>query len=185
MLARLWKWAKRRLFVGKGVTIGRDFQLGILSYISAARQLAIGDHVYVGKFCSIQCSGTIGNGVLIANNVGIVGRRDHDMRSVGVLIRQAPWVGDTARIADDPKSWIAIHDDVWIGYGSVLLSGIIVGRGAVVAAGSVVFDDVAPYAVVAGNPARPISMRFTPDQIAAHERILSDRAFSGGKQASG
>lgn len=168
-----WSLLKRRLFVGKNVIIGENFHIGILSYISAARSLKIGDDVYVGKFCSIQCSGTIGNGVLIANNVGIVGRSDHDITEIGVHIRQAAWVGNTDRLADDPKNKITIGDDVWIGFGAIVLSGVDVGRGAVVAAGAVVTRDVPAYAIVAGNPARLIGERFTPEQIREHEHSLA------------
>jgi acetyltransferase-like isoleucine patch superfamily enzyme len=62
---------------------------------------------------------------------------------------------------------VVIGSDVWIGYGSVILSGIKVGHGAVIAAGSVVTREVPPYAIVGGNPARIIRYRFTPEQIEA------------------
>jgi acetyltransferase-like isoleucine patch superfamily enzyme len=168
----LWVSLKRRLFVSGAVTIGARFHLGILSYVSSARSLVIGDDVYVGKFCSIQVNGRIGNGVLIANNVGVVGRRDHDIRAVGVAISRAPWIGDTPRLADDPRNSVSIGDDVWIGFGATVLSGVAIGRGAVVAAGSVVTDDVAAYDIVSGNPARPVGRRFTDAQIAEHEAKL-------------
>jgi acetyltransferase-like isoleucine patch superfamily enzyme len=51
---------------------------------------------------------------------------------------------------------VLIEDDVWIGFGAAVLKGVTVGRGAVVAARSVVTKDVPPYSVVAGNPAHPI-----------------------------
>lgn len=174
----LWKQLKRRLFVGRTVSVGANFHLGILSYVSAARTLTIGDDVYIGKFCSIQCSGTIGDGVLIANNVGIVGRDDHDIGAVGTPIRLAPWIGNTDRLADDPRNRISIGDDVWIGFGAIVLSGISVGRGAIIAAGSVVTRDVPAYAVMAGNPARAVGQRFTPEQIQEHERLFAARRRS-------
>ncbi|MBR0903880.1 hypothetical protein JQ588_14650 [Bradyrhizobium liaoningense] len=139
----------------------------------APLNLTIGKNVYVGKFCTIECSGAIGNGVLIANNVGIVGRRDHDYHAVGVYIRNAPWIGDERRLAEDPKSSITIKDDVWIGYGAILLSGITVGQGAIVAAGAVVVSDVEPYTIVSGNPAVAIKKRMTPEEIFRHENLLS------------
>lgn len=58
------------------------------------------------------------------------------------------------------KGDIIIKDDVWIGYRSIILSGITIGQGAVIAAGSVVTKDVPPYAIVGGNPARVIKYRF-------------------------
>lgn len=175
MIGEFWRFAKRRAFVGGRVIIGARFHIGMLSYISSAGGLTVGDDVYVGKFCSIQVNGRIGDGVLIANNVGIVGRRDHDMRSIGVSVRRAPWIGDTPLLAADPRNTIDVGDDVWIGYGAVVLSGIAIGRGAVIAAGAVVQNDVASYDIVAGNPARVVGRRFTDQQIVQHEAGLALR----------
>jgi acetyltransferase-like isoleucine patch superfamily enzyme len=63
------------------------------------------------------------------------------------------------------KGDIQIGNDVWIGRGAHVLSGVTVGDGAVIAAYSVVTKDVRPYAIVAGNPAREIRRRFTDGQI--------------------
>jgi acetyltransferase-like isoleucine patch superfamily enzyme len=65
------------------------------------------------------------------------------------------------------KGDIVIGNDVWLGFGAVLLSGVNVGDGAVIAAGSIVSRDVAPYTVVAGNPALPVKKRFSDPVIAA------------------
>jgi len=167
-----WQILKVNLFVSGKVSLGKRFHIGLFSYVSSAGGLAIGDDVYVGKYCSVQCSGRIGDGVLIANNVGIIGARDHDMRAIGTSIRHSPWIGSSPQLADDPKNSIDIGSDVWIGFGAVLLSGIRVGRGAIVAAGTVVTTDVAPYDIVAGNPAAPIGRRFSDAQIGEHEALL-------------
>ena len=68
------------------------------------------------------------------------------------------------------KGPIVIGDDAWIGYDCTILSGVTIGQGAVVAAGSVVTKDVPPYAVVGGTPARVIKYRFTPDVV---EKMLT------------
>ncbi|RUX91838.1 CatB-related O-acetyltransferase [Mesorhizobium sp. M7D.F.Ca.US.004.03.1.1] len=65
-----------------------------------------------------------------------------------------------------------IGNDVWIGRRAIIMPGITIGDGAVVGAGSIVTKDVAPYAIVAGNPAKLIRNRFTDDQIA---RLLAIR----------
>ena len=63
------------------------------------------------------------------------------------------------------KGDIIIDDDVWIGYGATILSGVHIGQGAVIAAGAVVTKDVPPYAVVAGVPAKVIKYRFRQEVI--------------------
>jgi len=63
------------------------------------------------------------------------------------------------------KGDIVVSDDVWIGYGSTVMSGVTIGQGAVVAAGSVVTRDVPPYSIVGGVPAKVIKYRFEQDMI--------------------
>lgn len=63
------------------------------------------------------------------------------------------------------KGSIIIKDDVWIGANSIILSGVCIGQGAVVAAGSVVTKNVPPYAIVGGNPAKVIKSRFSESII--------------------
>ena len=64
---------------------------------------------------------------------------------------------------------------MWVGYGAIIFTGITVHEGAIVAAGSVVTHDVPPYAIVGGNPARMLSMRFTEEQIKEHEKRILGR----------
>ncbi len=63
------------------------------------------------------------------------------------------------------KGNITIGNDVWIGYGAIILSGVCIGHGAVIGAGSVVTKDVGNYEIVAGNPARLIRKRFDDETI--------------------
>ena len=155
------------------VQFGKQLHLGIGTILWAPEQLTLGDHVYVGKGCTIEVNGTIGDGVLIGNNVGIVGRYDHDITALGTYIRYAPWIGDLDYPADKRSEGVTIGDDVWIGYGSIILSGVTVGRGAIIAAGSIVLNDVAPYSIVAGAPAEHKRWRFSEEDIREHERLLA------------
>lgn len=66
---------------------------------------------------------------------------------------------------------VDIGNDVWIGYGSLVLSGVTLGDGVIVGAGSVVRQSAPPYALVVGNPARVAGFRFAPEQIEALLRI--------------
>jgi len=160
-------WAVR-----SNVSIGRRVHIGHGTVLWAPNELCVSDDVYVGRRCTIECDGTIGAGTLIANHVGIVGRRDHDVRTLGVAASSAPWVGDGDARHPGRTLRVDIGPDVWIGYGAVILSGVSIGRGAVIGAGAVVTASVEPYQVVAGNPARVVGVRFTPEQQAIHEQML-------------
>ncbi|HJQ20138.1 MAG TPA: hypothetical protein VJ867_07310 [Gemmatimonadaceae bacterium] len=133
----------------------------------------MGDDVYIGKYCTLECNGSIGNGVMIANHVGLIGRHDHDFTVVGKSVRATPWIGDIDYRGRGRTERLVIADDVWIGFGAIVLSGVEVGRGAIVAAGSVVTSSVPPYAIVAGVPAHQIGSRFSSEQQLEHERLLS------------
>lgn len=80
-------------------------------------------------------------------------------------------VFDPATIADYRDSFAGLPDttighDVWVGHGALILPGVTIGSGAIIGAGAVVARDVAPYTIVAGNPARPIRTRFAPADVA-------------------
>jgi acetyltransferase-like isoleucine patch superfamily enzyme len=138
--------------------------------------MVIGNDVYIGKYCTIECDGKIGAHTMIGNAVGLVGRMDHDFRSIGKTIRKAPAMRDPDFRKGEERLVVDIGEDVWIGYGAIVLSGSRVGRGAIVAAGSVVTRNVAAYDIVAGNPARPIGRRFVSDSIIDdHEHKIWER----------
>lgn len=69
------------------------------------------------------------------------------------------------------KGNILVDDDVWIGYGAVVMSGVHIGQGAVIAAGAVVTKDVPPYSIVGGVPAKVIKYRFSAEMITELMRI--------------
>ena len=130
---------------------------------SPHRDIRFGHRVQFGRRCKVQCDAHFGNNVLIARDVAFVGRDDHRIDVVGATIWDSPR-GDTKRTV--------VEDDVWIGYGAIILAGVTIGRGSVVAAGALVIRDVPRYAIVGGVPATTISWRFTPEQVRAHEQAL-------------
>lgn len=67
---------------------------------------------------------------------------------------------------------VILEEDVWLGANVVLLNGVKIGRGAVIAAGTVCRSKIPPYAIVVGNPAKVVGFRFTPSQIIGHEQLL-------------
>ena len=118
---------------------------------SPHNDISLGDRVQFGPGCIVNCDAQIGDSVLFARNVALVGRDDHRIDLPGVLIWDAPR-------GDSHKTFIG--SDVWIGHGAIIVAGVHIGDGAVVAAGSVVVKDVPPYTDVGGKPAKVIKKRF-------------------------
>lgn len=94
---------------------------------------------------------------MIGMGVQIVGREDHATNELGVPMLLSTWCGDRPR---GDRDAVQIGDDVWIGGGSVILSGVTIGDGAIVGAGAVVTNDIEPFCIVGGAPARVLGMRF-------------------------
>jgi acetyltransferase-like isoleucine patch superfamily enzyme len=143
--------------------IGPGFHAGRGTHMWAPNKLVIGRNFYMGRYSQIECDAVIGDDVMFGNFVCLVGKYDHNYEEVGVPIKE------TASIRSPQYRWkgrgleIRIGDDVWIGLGSIVLSGVNIGEGSVIAAGSVVTRDVDEYAIYAGNPARRIRERFSSD----------------------
>lgn len=69
------------------------------------------------------------------------------------------------------KGKIIVEDDVWIGYGALIMSGVTIGKGAIVGAKSIVTKDVPPYSIVVGAPAKVIKYRFSSKVINALQKL--------------
>ncbi len=119
-----------------------------------------GDRLTVGKFCSIACGARF-----------LFNSANHTLRSLSTypfpLFYEAWDHGMHPTQAWDNKGDITVGNDVWVGYEAVILAGVTLGDGAIVAARSVVTRDVPPYTIVGGVPARPIRRRFSQETIAA------------------
>lgn len=163
---------KLLLFRYKNISIGENSTFGRGTVFWTPNQMKIGNNVYIGKYCTLQADIEMGNNIEIANTVGLIGKYDHDFSKVGVNIKDAPWIGDDTYDFKGKGKKIIIEDDVWIGYGAIVFTGVCIKRGAIVAAGSVVTHDVSPYSIVAGNPAKEIGRRFSDMDIIEHERVL-------------
>lgn len=124
----------------------------------------VGAWSFVGPWCRIGAPTELGNWVLLAAHVRIVGG-DHRTDVVGTPV---VWAG-----RDDIRP-VVIADDVWIGTGAIILHGVHIGEGALVGAGAVVTVDVPPYTVVAGVPARVVRQRFNAEGVAGHRRALAE-----------
>ncbi|PTE07673.1 acyltransferase [Mesorhizobium helmanticense] len=147
-------------------TIGDESNLSCyFSYDRPEAQITIGDRTYIGKSHLVAASRiTIGNDVLISWETTIV---DHNSHSLDWKQR----AHDVVDWNQGKKDWtgigiapVTIEDNAFIGFGVIILKGVTIGRGAIVGAGSVVTRDVAPFTVVAGNPARLITDRSAHQQ---------------------
>lgn len=109
----------------------------------------------------------IGNYVSIAPDVQFILGGNHQLYTFTPFPLKSVFGGIQQETDSLSKGAIIVEDEVWIGTGAVLLSGIRLGKGSVVAAGSVVTKDVPPYAIVGGNPAGIIKYRFEKEVIRA------------------
>lgn len=129
-----------------------------------SKDVRAGAYAYIGPGCIIYPKVVVGNYTMLANDVFVVGD-DHNYRNPGV-----PLVF-SGREKLKPT---IIGDDVWIGARSIIMTGVKIGNGVIVAAGSVVTKDLAPYGVYGGVPARLIRSRFTETEIKFHEAMLCE-----------
>ena len=116
------------------------------------------EKLVIGKFCSIAC------GTRFLFNCA-----NHTLNSLSTYTfpLYEEWNLEKSNVVSawDNKGDIIIGDDVWIGYEAVIMSGVHVGNGAIIAARAVVTKDVPPYTIVGGTPAREIRKRFDTDVI--------------------
>lgn len=140
--------------------IGKNFHCGRGVFIWGRDKIIIGDNFYIGKYSSIETNCIIGDNVIIANYVGVVGRYDHDYQQIGTPVRLASQIRDRDYFGKGKDEITYIGDDVWIGYGAIIMSGVKIANGSIIAAGSVVTHDTEPYSIYAGIPAKKIKDRF-------------------------
>ena len=144
----------------KAITVGAHAHiLGELLVFWNGGRIQIGEWSILGRGSRIwsQSSVTIGKHVGISHLVDIHDTNGHstDWRTRDADV-QAIAEGKTGIAVDIVSEPIVIEDHVWIGFKASILRGVHIGRGAIVAAGSVVVEDVPAWTIVAGNPARVV-----------------------------
>lgn len=142
----------------QGLKFGNNVTIGKFALIRATNEyggepgvgLVIGDDSNIGPYSYIGCSGfiEIGKNVMISPRVSIYAE-NHNFSSTQQPMKKQ---GVT-------RHFVRIEDDCWIAANSIILAGVTIGQGSIVAAGSVVTNDVLPFSIVAGNPARLIKQR--------------------------
>lgn len=135
--------------------------------------VSIGNNSSIGKGCTFICSLAniiIGDDVMFAPNVTVVtGGHRYDI--LGKTMKE---VTNKEKLPENDRD-VIFEGDNWIGTSAIILRGVTVGEGAIIGAGSVVTKDVPPYAIVGGNPARIIKMRFNEEEIINHKQKLNER----------
>ncbi len=123
------------------------------------------ERLIIGKFCSIACGAKF-----------LFNCANHTLKSLSTYtfpLFYEDWGLEKSDVATawDNKGDIVIGNDVWIGYEAVIMSGVHIGNGAIIAARAVVTKDVPPYTIVGGIPARPIRKRFDEEVIRKLETL--------------
>jgi virginiamycin A acetyltransferase len=124
----------------------------------------VGDRLVIGKFCALA------RGVKF-----IMNGANHKLSGFSTYpfyIFGRGWEGVAPAPGELPyKGDTVIGNDVWLGYDALIMPGVKVGDGAIVAARAVVTSDVSPYTIAGGNPAKPVKQRF-PDEVAAELLVI-------------
>lgn len=114
-------------------------------------KITIGHNVQFGNDCKIASDICFGNNILIAGQVCFVGKNDHKFMTPEKFI----WNSQRGE-----NGVTIVEDDVWIGYNVTVVGGIRIGKGSIIAAGSVITKDVPPCEIWGGVPAKKIKDRF-------------------------
>ncbi|MBD0849839.1 CatB-related O-acetyltransferase [Maribacter arenosus] len=142
------------------------FYMGGKSIIHS--DLVAEEFVYIGKGCTIAPKVKIGKYTMLAPGVKILGG-DHiyNKPDTPVIFSGRPEMPSTV-----------IGMDAWIGANVLIMAGIQIGNGSIIAAGSVVTKDIPAYCIYGGNPAKFIKLRFTDEEAAIHTKMLENDNIS-------
>ena len=181
------KGRKKRIFIGKGVTLKHkshiyfDNKIQIKDYVEinglSSDGVVLSENVTIGKYSIIRGSGsiqTMGKGIKFGRNFGC-GDFCFFGCSGGILIGDNVMLGQNVRFHSQNHKFnrmdipireqgvesrgILVEDDCWIGAGTTILDGVTIGHGCVIGANTLVNKDIPPYSVAVGNPVRIVKYR--------------------------
>lgn len=137
------------LFPLSVVTVGKGSygDLHVMSYLPEI------EHLYIGNYVSI------------APDVHFILGGNHATNTLFPFPIRSTVLGAHCREDAGSRGAIRVEDEAWIGYGATILSGVTIGKGAVVGAKAVVTKDIPPYAIAVGNPAKVVKTRIPPEVI--------------------
>lgn len=163
---------KKMLSCGKNVSIQQPFN--VVSF----KNLIMGDNCYIApgvRFINSRAKIILGNNVLIGGDSKFISG-NHRIDIPGLYMSE---------VTDDYKNEeydkydkdIIVEDDVMFGVNCLVLSGVHIGTGSFIGAGSIVNKDIPPYSIAVGVPAKVIKQRFTSEQLDEHLKILKNRGL--------
>lgn len=132
--------------------------------------ISIGNDVIIGPGACLWASDSsinIGNKVMLGPNVIMMGG-NHNTSIIG------KYMFDVKEKNGSDDGPIFIDDDVWIGAGAIILKGVKINRGSIVAAGAIVTKNVDSFSIVGGNPAKVIKKRWSDEEIRTHLYVLDN-----------
>jgi acetyltransferase-like isoleucine patch superfamily enzyme len=152
-LRKFVRWvrlANLKILLGKKINIGKNVNLGKQNELRPPEWMTIGDNVYIGGWFIVETNLEIGSDVLISSRVSCVGN-DHEFEKRGVVMSQSRRLKPCT---------IIFEGDNLVGFGTILVGNIRVGKGCIIGAGSVVTHDLPANTVCVGVPAKPIRGRY-------------------------
>ena len=160
---------KRRYYIWKYGIMGAAKTALLQPGSDISKDLQIDEYAYIGPRCTIGRGVHIGKYTMLANNVMIVGG-DYNFKSpeLPIIFSGREGIKDTR-----------IGVDCWIGAGSIIMAGVTIGDGAIVAAGSVVTKDIPPCTIYGGNPAKYIKNRFSIDDEKMYQQNIASLTSKG------
>ncbi|QCR37815.1 hypothetical protein C1N62_06310 [Nissabacter sp. SGAir0207] len=153
--ASVFKQDKNEVILHPGVSIGKGSVITCSDEMAkpgVQSRIEIGADTAINEYNNIRASGgeiVIGKKCIISQYVSMIAS-NHEINTTEFM-KDALW--------DNVKTSVTIGDDVWIGAGAVILPGVQVGNGCVIASGAIVTKSVPDYSIVAGVPAKVVSQR--------------------------
>jgi len=159
--SRICRFTRMDVMPFNNFVLGNDSTIEDFTTINnGVGDVLIGDRVRVGMSNVLIGPVTIGNDVMLAQNIVLSGL-NHSYEDVNIVPHKQPVT----------RKKITLEDEVWIGANSVVVAGVTIGKHSVIAAGSVVTKNIPPYSVAVGNPARVIK-QYNP-QTGIWERVTA------------
>ena len=149
---------------------GRGVSFGSNNRFSGIKNMVVGSNVHFGCngcFMMTRAKIIMGSNIMFGPNVTII-TGDHRVDIKGKYMTD---ITDEMKLTENDQS-VTLCGDNWVGANATILKGVIIGEGAIVAAGSLVINDVPSYAIVGGVPAKVIKYRFSNDEIEKHKELL-------------